>query len=94
MGVDFYTCKNEECGYNFADCGPFFSCTCEARFCSDECGAKRREEGEDVYGEPKVSCTLCRGESVTSHDMVLFLLSKAGLSYEQALDAYKAEFNK
>lgn len=95
MGVDFYTCEN--CERTFPDCGPYFSCTgCYSRFCSDKCGVKQivQEEGEEDDGnylEEVTSCIFCRKESVTDHDMVHFLLKKAGLTYDQAVQIFREE---
>jgi hypothetical protein len=97
MGVDFYTCEN--CGRTFPDCGPYFSCySCSARFCSNECGVKQVEDDESE-GEPEdgrwkeeiTTCIFCRKESVTDRDLMLFLLKKLALSYDEAVELYKKE---
>lgn len=99
MGVDYYTCQNESCGYNFPDCGRFFICgTCESMFCCDECGGSKPvldEEGDKVegydFGAYMTTCILCRKESISSDNMVRFLLGKLGLTYEQAVDMFRKE---
>lgn len=97
MGVDFYTCEN--CGYNFPDCGSYFSCSgCDARFCSNECGGRQviEEESEDEvddehYHEELTSCVLCRKETATSHELLHFLLGHFNITYEQAMELYRKE---
>ena len=99
MGVDFITCRNEACGYNFPDCGSYFFCTgCETNFCSNDCGGK--ELVKDENGEPiedkdfcayKTTCILCRKESVSTDSLVYFLLKKLGLTYDQAVEMYRKE---
>ena len=99
MGVDFYTCQNEECGYNYPDCGYFFTCTsCESRFCSDDCGGRQYvedENGDRIESQEwcgyETTCILCRKESVSDRDMVCFLLKKMGLTYDQAVEMFRKE---
>ena len=97
MGVDFYTCEN--CGYNFPDCGPYFSCySCESRFCSTKCGGRKleceqeekRKDGSSWFLEV-TSCVLCRKEEVTDRSLMLFLLKRCSLSYDEAVELYKKE---
>lgn len=97
MGVDYYTCQNESCGYNFPDCGRYYTCsTCESMFCSWECGGREfilDENGErqdSDFGDAS-TCILCRKESISSNDMIRFLLAKLSLTYDQAADLYRKE---
>lgn len=97
MGVDFYTCQNESCGYNFPDCGRYYTCSsCESMFCSDDCGGKEYlfdENGEHIetdWGSAS-TCILCRKESISSSDMIRFLLAKLSLTYDQAADMLRKE---
>lgn len=94
MGVDFYTCAN--CGYNFPDCGDYFSCECGEHFCSVKCGGKQvteppDDDDDEENWEEITTCTLCRMESVTDEDMVHFLLERLSLTYEQAVDMFRKE---
>lgn len=91
MGVDWYACQNEACGETYPDCGNYFTCTgCESSFCSTDCGGRQYVEDEDgnykesTWGGNLTSCILCRYESVSSRDLIHFLLGKLGLTYEQA----------
>lgn len=93
MGIDFYSC--EECGYNFPDCGEYFSCTgCEARFCSTECGGRKLmvedEEAED-YNEDMTSCILCRKETATDRDLLYFLFKHFKMTHEEAMVLFRKE---
>jgi len=89
MGVDFITCAN--CGENFPDCMSYFWCDCGCSFCSNECGGCKTEEEEtDGYDEVR-SCIFCRMEQVKDCDIIKFLLSKCGITYEQAIEDYKKE---
>jgi len=96
MGVDFYTCAN--CGYNFPDCGSYFSCECGEHFCSNKCGGRQviqeesdDETSDDDFLEEITTCILCRKESVTDRDMVRFLLKKLSLTYDQAVQMFREE---
>lgn len=97
MGVDFYTCQNESCGYNFPDCGHYYTCSsCESMFCSDKCGGKQYIEDEKGNRQETdwglaSTCILCRKESISSGDMIRFLLVKLGLTYDQAAVMFRAE---
>lgn len=97
MGVDFYTCQNESCGYNFPDCGDYYTCSsCESMFCSAKCGGRQYIEDENGnrpetdWGDA-TNCVLCRLESISSSDMIHFLLAKLGLTYSQAADMFRKE---
>lgn len=89
MGVDFYTCA--ECQDTFPDCGYYFRCTnCENMFCSNACGRKVCKDGEvNKYQEDLTTCILCRKESVTDRDLLLFVLKKCNLTYDEAFEQYK-----
>lgn len=96
MGVDFYACNN--CGETFPDCGSYFHCDCGATFCSSECGKHEYKEysdddidDENDYEEEISTCIYCRVESVLDHDLLIFILDKYGLTYDQACDLYKAQ---
>ncbi len=90
MGVDWYTCENEDCRENFPDCGNYVSCEgCGSHFCSDDCGlVKYRDDNED-----ETDCILCRMEKVGHGDLLFFLINKMGINYDQAVDMYRKEHN-
>lgn len=90
MGVDFYACDN--CGDTFPDCGDYFRCDCEAKFCCTECGGyKSVEPEEDVDDHEVITCIHCRMESATSDDLLHFLLKKFDLTHDQAMEMYRKE---
>jgi len=96
MGIDFYACDN--CGETFPDCGDYFRCDCGDKFCSTECGdskvvepASSDDEDDDSYREEVTTCMHCRLESATSYDLLLFILAKFNMTYDQAMDLYKAQ---
>lgn len=85
MGVDFYTCQNEKCGYNFPDCGEYFRCGCERIFCSEECaGGRQIPENDPHYGDggENSTCMYCRGEVVSDADLLAYLLKRDLLTRE------------
>lgn len=90
MGVDWYTCENENCGHNFPDCGDYVSCDgCGSHFCSDECGHVEYKDDD----ESDTNCTLCRMDTVTHGNLLVFLLGKMGIDYDQAVDMYRKGHN-
>lgn len=100
MGVDFYTCQNESCGRTYPDCGRYYTCSsCESSFCSDTCGGKQYIEDENGnrketdWGEAS-NCILCRYESISSGEMIGFLLAKLGVTYDQAFDMFREKNRK
>lgn len=82
MGVDFYTCQR--CRRTFPDCGRYFSCSCEARFCSDRCGERQEVEPEDDENDEVTSCVFCRNEDASTADLLSFCLGELGITEEQA----------
>lgn len=92
MGVDFYTCRNQKCEYNFPDCGSYFSCDCGFNFCSTECGERQSSFNED--DEEISTCILCREEQVQHYALLSFLISYYNISYEKAIELYKEHNGK
>lgn len=100
MGVDFYTCENSDCGYNFPDCGDYFGCDCGHHYCSPECGGRQLSaEIEDNqfcdysndYPEEITTCIICRGEVIPNEDLLQFLLKKYSLTRQEATIMYNKE---
>lgn len=102
MGIDYYSCAN--CGYNFPDCGTYFSCDCGEHFCSDKCG--KREYTEEEVDEPHedgdydlkiieiTTCLFCREEEYHTDELFNFLLDKFKLTREEVIKLYKeSDFN-
>lgn len=87
MGVDFYTCQNDDCRETFCDAGYYFSCYCGYHYCSNECGARQYDEDD----EDKSSCIRCRREFIDDGELVHFLLGKLGLTREAAVLMLKEE---
>lgn len=91
MGVDFYACQN--CGETYCDCGYYFTCSCEAMFCSDRCGGKKVEKGSESgnYWDDITSCVLCRVEVIPDIDLLNFLLKRHNLTRSEAEALYRSE---
>lgn len=87
MGVDFITCYNDDCQYNFPDCGDFYTCeNCEEHFCSRKCANAKYDDEAD-----QSKCLYCRGEAITQDTLFSFLLSYYNLTYDEAVELYKKE---
>jgi len=86
MGISYYTCP--ACDYNFSGCSDdAFWCNCGNHFCSSEHGEQAiDEEDEDIS-----TCVICRGEFVDDPTLMQFLLTKIGLTREEAQDQYLRE---
>jgi hypothetical protein len=82
MGVDWITCQNPKCNYNFPDCGDFNYCGgCDSMFCSD-CGKIQAHESDK---EEKMTCILCRGEEMTDAKLLKGLLKHYKMTRKEAI---------
>lgn len=91
MGVDYYTC--DHCGRNFPDCCYYFICSCDAKFCSNECGGRKVEKASESgkYWDDDTSCVLCRVELISDSDLLNFLLKRHNLTRSEAEALYRVD---
>ena len=92
MSVDFHTC--DSCGRTFcAYNGQSTYCNdnCGFRWCCGECADEDGyiETEIDSDGNREASCSYCRNEAFTDHELLNFLLDEHEISREELVEEYK-----
>ena len=86
MSVEYYNCKH--CSEIYCDCGGYYSCElCGSTWCCRKCAI---EDGLCITEESQLygwgsgdSCSYCRKEKFTDHEVLLYLMNKHNINFAQ-----------
>ena len=92
MSVAYINC--DYCGEIYSDCGGYYSCElCGSTWCCRECAI---EDGLCIIEESELyswgfgdSCSYCRKEKFTDHEVLLYLMNKHNINFAQVYKEMK-----